>query len=506
MTRTFSRILIANRGEIAVRVMRTCRELGIETVAVYSTPDRHAMHVRYADRAWHVGEAASTDSYLRSERILDVCRSAGCDAIHPGYGFLSENADFAEACANAGVVFIGPPADAIRRMGDKTAARTLMKEAGVPTVPGTAGAVVDVDEADRAADAVGYPILLKAAAGGGGKGMRVVRSASDLRAAIEAAGREAQSAFGDGRVFVEKFIADPRHVEFQVLADAHGGCVHLLERECSIQRRHQKVVEEAPSPVLTESLRDEMGRAAVRAAQSVGYVGAGTIEFLVDSGGAFYFMEMNTRLQVEHPVTELITGRDLVVEQIRIAQGEPLGYGQADVTRRGHAIECRVYAEDPSAGFVPDAGTITRYRSPDGPGVRVDSGVEEGDEIPIYYDPMVAKLSVWGADRDQAIRRTKRALDEYEVGGVRTTIPFCRFVLDHPAFRDGEYSTLFVEQHYEPSVDAAANDRFDDDAGIAAATAVAAQYGTTANPHLNGRRRPEGSSRWTSRRTMGRDG
>jgi propionyl-CoA carboxylase alpha chain len=379
-----------------------------------------------------------------------VCKKHGCDAVHPGYGFLSENADFAEACAAAGITFIGPPPEAIRSMGDKTAARALMKAAGVPMAPGTTEAVRDAEEAATVAADIGYPVLLKAAAGGGGKGMRVVHSVADLSSSLDAARREAESAFGDGRVFVEKFIEEPRHIEFQILADQHGNCVHLFERECSIQRRHQKVIEEAPSSVVTPRLREEMGRAAIQAAMTVNYFGAGTIEFLVDSSGKFYFMEMNTRLQVEHPVTEWITGFDLVAEQVRIAAGEALGYSQDEVLMRGHAIECRVYAEDPSSGFLPDPGLVSRHRLPSGAGTRVDAGVEEGDEIPIHYDPMVSKLSVWGSSREQAIERMLRALGEYEILGVRTTIPFCRFAVNHQAFRSGDYSTHFVARHFEP--------------------------------------------------------
>jgi len=495
------KVLIANRGEIAVRIARSCRELGIQTVAVYSTPDRHAYHVRSADEAWHIGEAASSASYLRGDKIVEVCREAGCDAVHPGYGFLSENADFAELCADAGVVFIGPPPEAIRAMGDKTAARALMQDAGVPVAPGTTDAVSGAAEALEVAESIGYPVLLKAAAGGGGKGMRVVNESARLADALEAAQREADSAFGDGRVFVEKFIEEPRHIEFQILADSHGHCVHLFERECSIQRRHQKVIEEAPSGVLSPELRERMGDAAIRAATAVNYTGAGTIEFLLDQEGNYYFMEMNTRLQVEHPVTEWITGLDLVAEQIRIAAGEPLGFAQGDVTMRGHAIECRVYAEDPAAGFLPDAGVITRHHLPGGPGVRVDAGVEEGDEVPIYYDPMVSKLSVWGADRDTAIRRTLRALDEYEVGGIRTTIPFCRFAVDHPKFRDGDYSTHFVERYFDASVITRKGD-FDADESAAIAAAVADAHISRATPtNSNGRDSDSVRSRWISRRT-----
>ena len=502
----FSRILIANRGEIAVRVARTCRELGITSVAIYSSPDRHALHVRYADEAYHVGEAASSDSYLRTDTILDICRKHGCDAVHPGYGFLSENADFADACAKAGVAFIGPPPDAMRAMGDKTAARALMKAAGVPMAPGTTDAISDAAEAAGVAATIGYPVLLKAAAGGGGKGMRVVHLAEELPSALAAAQREAQSAFGDGRVFVEKFIEEPRHIEFQVLADEHGNCVHLFERECSVQRRHQKVIEEAPSSFVTPALRAEMGKAAVQAAMTVNYVGAGPIEFLVDKSGNFYFMEMNTRLQVEHPVTEWITGFDLVAEQIRIAAGEELGYAQDDVTMHGHAIECRVYAEDPASGFLPDPGPVKRHRLPGGPGTRVDTGVEEGDEVPIFYDPMISKLSVWGQTRAQAIGRTLRALDEYEVVGVRTTIPFCRFAVDHGAFRSGDYSTHFVARYFEPeAADIPGN--LTKDVEVAGAVAAALLH-RNSDSRTNGKAasaehvRADASGKWNSRREL----
>jgi propionyl-CoA carboxylase alpha chain len=430
--------------------MRTCRELGISTVAVYSESDATALHVRMADEAWPVGSAASSDSYLRVDRILEVARKTGADAVHPGYGFLSENAAFAEACEKEGIIFIGPPTGAIRSMGDKTAARALMEKAGVPMAPGTVDAIDDLAEAERIAADIGFPVLIKAAAGGGGKGMRIVREAKAFRSSMEAAQREAASAFGDGRVFIEKYIDEPRHIEFQVLADTHGHIVHLFERECSIQRRHQKVVEEAPSSVLTPELRERMGRSAVEAARSCGYVGAGTVEFLVDADLNYYFMEMNTRLQVEHPVTEQITGLDLVAEQIRIAEGEHLGYTQDDLHIHGHAIECRVYAEDPATGFLPSPGPLLRHFMPGGFGVRVDAGVEEGGEVPIYYDPMISKLVTWGPTRRDAIRRMRRALEEYDIAGVPTTIPFCHFVMEHDAFTSGAFSTHFVDQHFTP--------------------------------------------------------
>ncbi len=471
-TTPIRKVLIANRGEIAVRIMRTCHELGIETVAVFSDIDALAPHVRMATEAWCVGGAASSDSYLRADRVLEVARRTGADAVHPGYGFLSENAEFAAACEAEGILFIGPPVDAIRAMGDKTAARKLMEKAGVPMAPGTVDAIDDVDEAGAIAEEIGFPVLIKAAAGGGGKGMRIVRRAEDFIGAMEAARREATSAFGDGRVFIEKYIDEPRHIEFQIMADQRGNTVHLFERECSIQRRHQKVVEEAPSAILTPELRAEMGEAAVSAARSCGYVGAGTVEFLVDADRNFFFMEMNTRLQVEHPVTEWITGLDLVAEQIRIASGEPLGYAQSDFTIHGHAVECRVYAEDPRSGFLPDPGPLIRHVAPSGPGVRVDAGVEEGGTIPIQYDPMISKLTTWGPTREVAIRRMRRALDEYEIAGVATTIPFCRFVMDHNAFTSGAFSTHFVEQHFKADSLDRGDDLPDDVLAMAAALYV----------------------------------
>jgi propionyl-CoA carboxylase alpha chain len=447
-TSVIRKVLIANRGEIAVRVIRTCRELGIRTVAVFSDPDRTAPHVMLADEAYRVGEAPSSDSYLRQDRILEVAAMAGVDAIHPGYGFLSENAAFAEACDSAGIRFIGPPPDAIRAMGDKTAARTLMQAAGVPMAPGTVDAVDDVVEGARVAEQIGYPVLIKAAAGGGGKGMRIVRESEGFEPAMDGARREAKAAFGDGRVFIEKYIDEPRHIEFQILGDEHGNYVHLFERECSIQRRHQKVIEEAPSCVLTEEIRSRMGEAAVEAARACGYQNAGTVEFLVDNDLNFYFMEMNTRLQVEHPVTEWITGLDLVAEQIRIASGEPLQFEQDDLDINGHAIEARVYAEDPASGFLPDPGQLERHRIPSGLGVRVDAGVEEGGSVQIHYDPMISKLTTWGQTREQAICRMERAIDEYDIAGVATTLPFCRYVMRHESFRSGQFSTHFVDDHF----------------------------------------------------------
>ena len=466
------KILVANRGEIAVRIIRTCREMGIASVAVYSDADAASLHVRMADEAVHIGPAPSAQSYLVTDRILEAARERGADAIHPGYGFLSENAAFAQACADRGIIFIGPTPGAIKAMGDKTAARALMEEAGVPMAPGTIDAISDKEEAARTAAAIGFPVLIKAAAGGGGKGMRIVRSAGDFAAALETASSEATSAFGDGRVFIEKYIEEPRHIEFQILADTHGNVVHLFERECSIQRRHQKVVEEAPSCILTPDVREAMGDAAIRAARSCNYVGAGTVEFLLDKDMQFYFMEMNTRLQVEHPVTEEITGLDLVEQQILVAEGHPLPFAQEDCTINGHAIECRIYAEDPSSGFMPGPGTLLAHDTPSGPGVRVDSGVEEGSEISLYYDPMISKLTTWGRTREQAMDRMIRALDEYGVAGVPTTIGFCRFVMGHEAFRSGRFSTHFVDDHFSPEALEADTGSLNEDLAVAAALYV----------------------------------
>ena len=450
-SRPIQKVLVANRGEIAVRVLRTCHEQGLDTVAVYSTPDRSAPHVRRADEAYPIGPAEASASYLDQEKILNVAQRSGADAVHPGYGFLSENADFAEACADAGVHFVGPPPEAIRAMGDKTAARELMKDAGVPMAPGTTDAVQSTSEGERIADEIGYPVLIKAAAGGGGKGMRIVHEPKNFAGAMDRAQGEAESAFGDGRVFVEKYIEEPRHIEFQILADRHGNTIHFFERECSIQRRHQKVIEEAPSSVLTPEVRREMGEAAVAAAEACGYCNAGTVEFLVDTDLNYYFMEMNTRLQVEHPVTEWVTGVDLVAEQLRVAQGEELGYTTGDLSIHGHAIESRVYAEDPASNFLPDPGPLKRHSEPSGVGVRVDAGVEEGSEVLIHYDPMISKLTTWGRDRTHAIDRMIRALDEYEVASMATTIPFCRFAMQHEGFREGDFTTHFVDEEFDPS-------------------------------------------------------
>ena len=444
------KILIANRGEIAVRIIRACRDMGIASVAVYSECDRAARHVRMADEAVAIGPNPPTESYLRIDRILDAARRTGADAIHPGYGFLAENEDFAAACRDAGVTFIGPTADAIALMGSKTAARQIAIKAGVPVVPGTEDALgADVPDTAIAklAEGIGYPIMIKAVAGGGGKGMRLVASAADLASAVRAARSEAGAAFGDSAVYLERRLVRPRHIEVQLLADAHGTVLPFVERECSIQRRHQKVIEETPSPAVLLPLRAQLTDAAAAVAASVGYTNAGTIEFLVDEDGRFFFLEMNTRLQVEHPITEVVTGVDLVQWQIRIARGERLALDRTSLlTPRGHAIECRIYAEDPDAGFMPSPGRITALRVPDGPGVRDDSGAEAGGEVPIYYDPLISKLVTWGGDRVQATARMLRALREYEVRGIKTTVPFFMWMLQQPAFVDGAFHTGYLDE------------------------------------------------------------
>jgi len=447
----FRKVLIANRGEIAVRVIRACRDLGIRSVVVFSDADRAALHVRLADEAYHIGPAPSSESYLAIDKIMDVAKRSGAEAIHPGYGFLAENARFAKACFDAGIVFIGPPAEAIEMMGDKMAARKAMLAADVPVVPGTEEPVEREEQAIKTAKEIGFPILIKAAAGGGGKGMRIVAEESEIKSGIRGARSEAGSAFGDDRIYIEKYLARPRHIEIQVIADAHGNCVYLGERECSIQRRHQKVIEEAPSPLVDETMRKKMGQAAVAAAKAAGYVNAGTVEFLADQEKNFYFLEMNTRLQVEHPVTEMITGIDLAVEQIRVAFGENLSFVQEDIKIRGHAVECRIYAEDPSSGFLPSTGPLRGYQEPAGPGIRVDSGVYEGAEISVYYDPMISKLLSFGKDRKQAITRMLRALEEYRISGVITNIEFHKDILVHPEFVAGNLSTHFIDEYYKPA-------------------------------------------------------
>jgi acetyl-CoA carboxylase biotin carboxylase subunit len=442
----FRKVLIANRGEIALRIHRACRELGISTVAVYSDADRAALHVLEADEAWRLGPAPASESYLLGDLIIETARRAGADAIHPGYGFLSENADFAQSCEQAGIRFIGPPPSAMRILGSKTNARQAADQAGMPRTPGCVHGLASPAEACDVAAAVGYPVMLKAAAGGGGKGMRAVYSEEELPAAFAAASSEAERAFGSGEVYLEKLIERPRHIEIQIIADEHGHCVSLGERECSVQRRHQKVIEEAPSAVVSEDLRERMGQAAVRLAKSAGYTNAGTIEFLLDDDQNFYFLEMNTRLQVEHPVTELVTGYDLVHLQIRIAQGEPLPFTQQDVRLRGHAIECRIYAEDPANGFMPSPGRITRLLQPGGPGIREDSGIYEGWVVPMDYDPMLSKLIAFAPSREIAMARMLRALDEYVIGGIRTNLDLFRRILRDPDFRAARIDTGYLDR------------------------------------------------------------
>lgn len=443
----FKKVLVANRGEIALRVMRTCRELNIETVAVFSEADRTAPHVLFADEAYFIGSAPSSESYLRLENILEVALSAGVDAIHPGYGFLSENTEFARQVTAAAIAFIGPPAEAIKTMGDKTMARKAMLQTNVPVVPGTETPIDSIDKALAAAQEIGFPVLIKAAGGGGGKGMRIVDNADDFTDAVGIAQRESKSAFGDSRVYIEKYLEEPHHIEFQILADQHGNVIHLNERECSIQRRYQKVIEESPSPFIDQDLREKMGSAAVETARKCEYLGAGTVEFLVDKYKNFYFLEMNTRLQVEHPVTEMITGIDLVAQQIRIAAGLPLDIKQEDVRVSGNALECRIYAEDAVHDFAPSTGKIIMLQIPDGPGTRFDGAIRQGMEISPYYDPLLGKLICWAENREAVLNRSERALREFYVGGIETTIQFCRSVLKHPVFRKGLYDTHFYSQY-----------------------------------------------------------
>ncbi len=467
--RTFKKILIANRGEIAVRLMRACREMGIRTVAVYSDADRKALHVRHADEAFHIGGAPSTESYLRADRILDAARRSGAEAIHPGYGFLSENPEFARACNSAGLVFIGPSAAAMELMGSKTAARRALIHEGLLVVPGTGRDLEQLEDARRAASEVGYPVMLKAAAGGGGKGMRLVNAESELESAFRAARSEAENSFGDPSVYIEKYLERPRHVEIQILGDHEGRIVHLGERECSLQRRHQKVMEESPSPLLDGALRHRMGETAVRVGKLAGYTNAGTVEFLVDQNRNFYFLEMNTRLQVEHPVTEAVTGIDLVKEQIRIASGEALRWSQEEVQFRGHALECRIYAEDPENDFFPAPGVIERLRAPAGPGVREDSGVFEGWRVPVDYDPLLSKLIAWGEDRDEAVARMARALGEYQVSGIKTNIGFFQRLLAHPDFREGRLDTGLIARLPATATDPGGDAGYEQVAALAAA-------------------------------------
>jgi acetyl-CoA carboxylase biotin carboxylase subunit len=449
--KSIKKLLVANRGEIALRVMRSAKEMGIATVAVYSEADRNALHVRFADEAICIGPPASSESYLRIEKILAAAQQTGADAIHPGYGFLSENEDFARACEQAGIIFVGPSADSIELMGSKLGAKAAVAKFGVPLVPGTSEPISSVVEAKKIASEIGYPILIKASAGGGGKGMRIVENEGEFEEQMTRAVSEAVSAFGDGSVFIEKYVTQPRHIEFQIFGDTHGNVVHLFERECSIQRRHQKVIEEAPSSVLTPALRKKMGEAAVNVAKAANYHNAGTVEFIVDAHLNFYFLEMNTRLQVEHPVTEQITGIDLVQLQLRIAQGEKLPFSQEEIQMRGHAIEVRVYAEDPANNFLPDIGILKTYKRPQGHGIRVDDGFEQGMAVPFYYDPMISKMICTAETREQAIKKMIRAIEDYEITGLETTLGFCKFVMQHEAFRSGNFDTKFIEKYFTPA-------------------------------------------------------
>ncbi len=466
------KILVANRGEIALRVMRSCREMGIQTVAIYSEADRFSPHVKFADEAVCVGPSPSNQSYLKGDRIIEICKELGVDGIHPGYGFLSENADFARAVARAGIIFIGPSPEAMEIMGDKLSSKAAVKKYKIPLVPGSEGAIDNVPQALKVGKEIGFPIIIKASAGGGGKGMRIVEKADEFEENLKRAVSEAESAFGDGSVFLEKYLRISKHIEIQVLCDTHGNYLYLFERECSIQRRHQKVIEEAPSSVLTPELRKKMGEHAANVARSCNYTGAGTVEFIY-ADGEYYFLEMNTRLQVEHPVTEMVTGVDLVKEQIKIARGEAISFQQEGLAINGHAIEVRVYAEDPANNFLPDIGTLQVYKKPTGPGVRVDDGFEEGMSIPIYYDPMIAKLVVHGQNRADAIAKMKKAIDEYRIIGVETTLDFCQFVLAHEEFTSGRFNTGFVKDHFKPEyLTAPVSKEFEEIAAIIAAVAL----------------------------------
>jgi len=492
------KVLVANRGEIALRIMRSCREMGVKTVAVFSEADRDALFVRFADEAVCIGPPASKESYLRGDKIIDVAKKLEVDGIHPGYGFLSENADFARAVENAGITFIGPSAAAMELMGDKLSAKNAVKGFNVPLVPGIDHSVTDIDEAKKVAIEIGFPVLVKASAGGGGKGMRIIDRVEDVEEQLNRAVSEAISAFGNGAVFIEKYANKPRHIEIQILADKHGNVVYLFERECSIQRRHQKVIEEAPSSVLTPELRKQMGEAAVNVAKACDYVGAGTVEFLFDADHNFYFLEMNTRLQVEHPVSELITGLDLVKEQIKVARGEKLGYSQEDLKINGHALEIRVYAEDPKNNFLPDTGKLETYHPPKGPGVRVDDGFEQGMDIPIYYDPMIAKMITYGKDREEAIERMVRAIDEYQITGVKTTLEFCKFAIQHEAFKSGNFDTHFVPNFFKPEY-LDVHDELSNEIGAIMATKVFG--GNDSKPTSSVTSAFEQKSNWKLRRT-----
>jgi acetyl-CoA carboxylase, biotin carboxylase subunit len=495
------KILIANRGEIALRIMRTCKEMNIKTVAIFSEADRNALFVRYADEAVLIGPPPSNQSYLKGDKIIEICKTLNVDGIHPGYGFLSENSDFARKVKEAGIILIGPSPDAMDVMGDKLSAKEAAKKYKIPMVPGSDGAITTVEEGKSIAKKTGFPILIKASAGGGGKGMRIVENEGEFEEQMQLAVNEATSAFGDGSVFIERYVGGPRHIEIQILGDNYGNIVYLFERECSIQRRHQKVVEEAPSSVLTPELRKAMGECAVNVGKACDYTGAGTVEFLLDENKNFYFLEMNTRLQVEHPVSEMITGIDLVREQINVARGEKLSFTQNDLKINGHSIEIRVYAEDPMNNFLPDIGKLTTYQTPKGNGVRVDDGFEEGMEIPIYYDPMIAKLIVHADNREAAMDRMIRAIDEYKIIGVQNTLDFCKFVMKHDAFRSGNFDTHFVKQHFRPEyLNAAVNE---DEEAIAAISALFFASGSKKNQQNLGTAFASASS-WKKQRTLKR--
>jgi len=488
-----NKILIANRGEIALRIIRTAKEMGIKTVAVYSEADRKSPHVFAADEAVLLGPPPSTESYLLGDKIITICKNLSVDAIHPGYGFLSENAEFAEKVEQAGLIFIGPSSHSIRVMGNKLAAKKAVGSYNIPMVPGTEEAISDPILATQIANGIGYPILIKASAGGGGKGMRVVHSADELEEQMKLAISEATSSFGDGSVFIEKYIETNKHIEVQILGDKNGKIVYLFERECSIQRRHQKVVEEAPSMVISDKLRKEIGEAAVRVAQSCGYYSAGTVEFIYENG-SFYFLEMNTRLQVEHPVSEIITGIDLVKQQILIAEGKPLDINQENIKINGHAFEVRIYAEDPQNNFLPDIGNLTTYIRPQGNGVRVDDGFDQGMDIPIYYDPMIAKLVTYGSNREEARLRMIRAIDEYIITGIKTTLPFCKFVFKHNAFIDGSFDTKFVEKFFTPDMLNMTNEKEEEIAAILASIVISNTSGNT-----NSTNNTSNKSKWKQR-------
>lgn len=493
-----NKILVANRGEIALRIMRSCHEMGIKTVAVYSEADRNAPFVKYANEAVCIGPPPSNQSYLLGDRIIEVAKKLGVDGIHPGYGFLSENAEFATAVKKAGLIFIGPSPEAMNIMGDKLSAKAAAKKYSIPMVPGSEGAITSVEEGKKIAQATGFPLLIKASAGGGGKGMRIVERIEEFEEQMKLAVSEATSAFGDGSVFIERYVAGPRHIEIQILGDSHGNIVYLFERECSIQRRHQKVIEEAPSSVLTPEIRKAMGECAVNVGKACNYEGAGTVEFLLDENKDFYFLEMNTRLQVEHPVTEMITGIDLVKEQIKVARGEKLSFRQEDLKINGHSLEVRVYAEDPTNNFLPDIGTLSTYKRPQGLGIRVDDGFEEGMDIPIYYDPMIAKLITFGKDREEAINRMIRAIDDYEIIGVETTLSFCRFVLKHQAFTSGNFDTHFIKHHYSPEMLAVETE----DEALIAALFGAKLMNSKKEPVKSQRAESSAQSKWKTNRLM----